>query len=493
MGVDMQPARRLALALVAVVAVTLVACEPNSSSSSGALPAIPTPPPTMTSAPPAMPTTMPAPGSMTTPPDGRSWGPAVEISNSTFSNLRGNPQVGIDAAGNAVAVWLEELADNTRNAVWASRYSAGGAWSAPATIDDAVGSASAPQVAMTPGGTAVAAFVQFESNQGGQVNLVTNRFAGTWGTPATLSSMGSNPDHHALAVGIDGAATLAFQAPDAMFPRAWSARSSSTGTWGPATVMGSNAQPGWSPAVTVAPNGDAVMTWTETTGGPSATSLWASRNAGGVWQAPALLTTDSGQVLQSIVVGADASGNVLALWSQRLAGLYTLRSARMSASTGTWSTPVTVNDGKREVTAPALGVDAGSDAVAVWFETDYGVVANRFTSSTASWSSPVVVQARSTGVVAGSIPSVGVDAKGTAVAAWVQHIGSPPRPHLFAAHLASSGNMWTAPIDLLVDPDATPYASETQLSVNAKGEAIVVWHQQTDMPAATGIWSRVYR
>ena len=498
----MHPSFRVGFGLVGVVLLsalgTLVsACEPSSSSSSGAPPASSTfPTPTTTAPPPPAPTTMPMPmpGSTATPPDGHAWGPAVEISNSTFSNLRGDPHVGIDAAGNAVAVWLEELGDNTRNAIWASHYSAGGAWSAPSTIDNTVGSASAPQVAMTPSGTAVATFAQSESNQGGQVDLVTNRFTGTWATPATLSSMGSNPDHHVLAVGSDGAATLAFQAPDAMFPRAWSARSSTTGTWAPATVMGSNAQPGWWPAVTVAPNGEAVMTWTETAGGPSTTSLWASRTAGGVWQAPSLLTADVGQVLQSIIVGANAGGNAVALWSQRLAGVYTLRSAHLNAGTGTWSAPVTVNDGTREALAPALGVDADGDAVAVWSETNYGVVASRSSSSTASWSSPVLVQARSTGGVAGTIPSVGVDAKGNAVAAWVSSVGSPPRPHVFAAHLASAGNMWTTPIDLpLADPGATPYASETQLSVNAKGEAIVVWHQQTDATAATGIWGRVYR
>jgi hypothetical protein len=496
----MHSSSRVGFGLVGVVLLSalgtlVVACEPSSSSSSGAPPASTTfPAPTTTAPPPPTPTMMPMPGSTATPPDGHAWGPAVEISNTPFSNLRGDPHVGIDAAGNAVAVWLEELADNTRNAIWASHYSGGGAWSPPATIDNAIGSASAPQVAMTPSGTAIAAFVQSDSNQGGQVNLVTNRFTGTWATPATLPNMGSNPDHHVLAVGIDGAATLAFQAPDAMFPRAWSARSSATGTWAPATVMGSNVQPGWWPAVTVAPNGEAVMTWTETTGGPSATSLWASRTAGGVWQAPALLTADVGQVLQAIVVGSDAAGNAVALWSQRLAGLYTVRSAYLNAGTATWSAPVTVNDGKHEALAPALGVDADGDAVAVWSETEYGVVANRFTSSTASWSSPVVVQARSTGGVAGTIPRVGVDAKGNAVAAWVSNVGSPPRPQLFAAHLASAGNMWTAPIDLpLADPNATPYASETQLSINAKGEAMLVWHQQTDATAATGIWGRVYR
>ena len=88
---------------------------------------------------------------------------------------------------------------------------------------------------------------------------------------------------------------------------------------------------------------------------------------------------------------------------------------------------------------------------------------------------------------------MGVDAKGNAVATWVQPVGSPPRPHLFAAHLSSAGGTWTAPINLLADANATPYAAETQVSVNAKGEAILVWHQQTDMPFATGIWARAYR
>ncbi|MEA2746257.1 MAG: hypothetical protein QOI41_400, partial [Myxococcales bacterium] len=382
--------RVIAVALVAVFA--LVACEPNSSPSSGAAPAIATAPAPTTSAPTMMPAMMPpGDGGTTMPLDGKSWGPAVEISNSTVSGLRGSPQVGIDGSGSAVAVWLEELANNTRNAVWASRYTAGGAWSNPQTIDNAVGNASAPQLAMTPSGTAVAVFVQSDSNQGGQTALVTNRFISAWGTTTAISTMGQNPERQALAVGADGAATVAFQAPDAMFPRAWGARSSAAGVWDTETAMGSNAQPGWTPAVTVAANGDAVMTWTETGGGPSQTSLWASRHHGGVWEAPALLSTDSGQVLDSIVVGSDADGNALAIWSQRLAGLYTLRSARMAAATGAWSAAVTVNDGKREVTSPHLGVDAAGDAVAVWFETDYGVMANRFLASTATWGTPVLV------------------------------------------------------------------------------------------------------
>jgi hypothetical protein len=481
------------LGLVSVIA--LLGCEPSSSPSSGA----PAGPGVFATSPvgdavPGSSATSPAPDAgAPLPASERAWGPAVEISGRAPTALRGSPQVGIDASGNAVAVWLEALGDLSRNAVWASRRDAGGAWSTPATIDKPIGSASAPQLAMTAGGTALVAFAQSASNQGGAQLLVTNRFTGTWGIPTTASSPAQTPDKPSVALGADGAATLVFTAADSSFPRAWATQASATGSWDAPMVMDASAQPGWAPSVTMTTNGDAVMTWTETAGAFSETSLWASRNHGGTWGAPALLSADTGAVLGSILVGADASGDAIAIWSQRVAGPYTLRSARMSAGTGAWSAPVTVNDGTREVTAPQLSVDADGDAVAVWFETNHGIAASRFDSSTVAWGSPVVLQAKSTGLVFFPVPKVGMDAAGNAVATWVQPVGSPPQPHLFAAHASAAGGVWTAPVDLQSEPSATPYAGEMQLSVNAKGEAVVAWREEADASSAPGIWARVYR
>ena len=477
--------------LVAVFA--LAGCEESGAPLSGTAPAT-TAAPSAPGVPSGSATGSTTPdGGASVPGGGMAWGPAVEISSRAFTDLRGSPQVGIDDAGNGVAVWHELLADHTRNAVWASRYSVGAAWSAPVTIDNPVGSATAPQLAMTPSGTALVAFAQSTSNQGGAPLLVTSRFAGTWGMPATVSTPDQSPAQPFVAVGADGAAAVVFSASDGTFPRAWAARASAASAWDAPQVMASTAQPGWTPSVTVTTNGDAVTTWTETAGGLSETSVWARRNQGGLWDAPVSLTVDTGAVLGWVRVGGDSAGDVLAVWSQRLAGRFTLRSARMSAVTGTWSAPVTVNDGTREVTAPQLSVGPSGDAVAAWFETDHGVVANRFTSSTATWGSPVVLQAKSTGAAFYSVPNVGIDAEGNAVATWVQTTGSPPVSRLFAARSAAADATWTAAIDLLSEPSALPYADETKLSVNAKGQAIVVWSQIAGTPAVPGIWARVYR
>ena len=477
-----------------VAALALAGCEASSAPASWTMPVTTAPPPAPgVAGGPAATSTAAPDGGAPVPGSGRTWGPAVEISNPAIRDLQSSPQVGLDDAGNAVAVWRELLADHTRNAVWASRYSSGAAWSPPITIDNAVGNASDPHLAMTPSGTALVAFGQSETNQGGAQLLVASRFTGTWGTPVTVSTADHAPEQPFVAVGPDGAAAVVFSASDGMFPRAWAARASAAGAWDVPAVMESAVVPGWEPSVTVTTNGDAVTTWTETVGGVAETSVWARRNHGGVWDAPVLLTPDHGAVLGSVIVSGDATGSVLAVWSQRLAGLLTLRSARMNAGTGTWSAPVTVNDGAREVTAPHVSVDPKGDAVAVWFETDRGVVANRFTSSTSTWGSPALLQARSTGLVFFPVPRVGIDAEGNAVATWVQPVGSPPLPHLFAAHAAATGGAWTAPIDLLADPSAVAYATEMQLSANAKGEAIVVWSQYAGTPAAPGIWARVYR
>jgi hypothetical protein len=432
------------------------------------------------------------------PPAARSWGPAVEISDATATSLRGDPAVGIDATGNAIAVWRETLGDNTRNLVMTTRHEAGGTWTKPMTIDNAVGNSGAPQLAIAPNGTAVVAFTQSASNQGGQQALVTNRFTGSWIGPSTIATTGLTPEDPFVALADDGEATVVFHAADDTYPRAWATRSSAAGVFDVPAVMKSNAQPGLFASVTASPDGDAVMTWSESAGGPSSTSLWASRHHAGTWSAPVRLSSDSGQVLGQIVLGTDASGDVLAIWAQRIgdgAAPYTLQSARMSGSTGAWSTPVTVNDGTHEVTGPRLSVNAAGEAAAVWFETNHGVLASRFSSSTSAWDAPALLQAAS-GQVAFPSPSVGIDAKGNVVASWVQPVGSSPLPRLFAAHLSSSDGgaaAWSAPIDLLPDPNATAYAAETQLSVDANGDAVLVWHEDSGPASTPGIWARVYR
>ncbi len=435
---------------------------------------------------------------------GKTWGAATRINagDETTDSQPRYPQVVMDAAGNAISVWQEIDAGKTRNAVFASRYTAGGSWSTAANIDNAVGNAVKPKIAITPSGVAVAAFTQSSSNNGGNDDMQTNRFNGSWGTPQRIdkdkNDLGAFDPHVGLAP--DGTATVVFtQAQGDPFARAWASRSTVTGTWADPQIV--DAAGAIRPQVAVAANGHAVMTWAQVTG-VSSNTLWASRNLGTGWATPVQIAPETGTLESPIRVVMDANGNAMAVWSQSLAGRNTLRSTRMNATSGAWDTPVTLNNISLDAINPQLAIDASGNVMAVWSEADLksgsavgaSVKASRFNASSLTWGGAVAVQPNAG--LSGIAPSVGVDANGNAIAVWQQAIpGNGSRAEVWGAQFNATSAAWAAPFKLMTRTGAymQPTENEPQVAVNARGEAVVVWFERTDAPATQGIWARVYR
>ncbi len=433
-----------------------------------------------------------------TAPAGKAWGAAVQLSSGVLGADAGYPQVAMDSSGNAIAVWQEEDAAILRNAVWGMRYPAGGTWAGRTTIDFLVGNAVRPQIAMTPNGEAVAAFPQSISNGGGIVNLISNRYSGGWGTPAAVDDATdmTNADSPQLALAPNGAATAVYSQSDGVSPRSWANQSSAAGLWGtPAIIDG--AGPTFNAEVAVAANGHAVATWVQQTGAFTR-ALLASRNVGGGWSAPTLVSADTTPMDTGMRVAADANGNTMAVWSQRqVSGLYAVRAARLDAATGTWGAAVTLNGNPtRDAYRPQLGVDSNGNVLVVWYEPISGVQSNRYTAATASWGGSVAVQPIAD--IRGVLPRVGVDALGNAVAVWSQpSVANASRTEVWGAHFDGAAGSWAVPLKLMTDTAAYwPLIGtnfEPAVAVNASGEAVVVWYQQTDAPATEAIWARVYR
>src|SRR3970040_2104732 len=113
---------------------------------------------------------------------GVAWGTPVYVETDDAGNAA-YPQVDADAAGNAVAVWHQS--DGTRTNIWANRYAVGAGWGTAERIEtDNAGSASDPQVAVDAAGNAVAVWHQ---SDGTRTNIWANRYAvgAGWG-PAQL-------------------------------------------------------------------------------------------------------------------------------------------------------------------------------------------------------------------------------------------------------------------------------------------------------------------
>jgi hypothetical protein len=427
----------------------------------------------------------------------KSWGPAVLISSGDTLRTPGYPQAVIDSAGNAIAVFQEGDTGKVRNAVWASRYAAGGAWAAAATIDNPVGDAVQPQIAITPNGVAVAVFSQSTANTGG-TDVQSNRFAGAWGTVQIVNTHApTNATDPQVAMGPDGAATVVFDLPAGVGPRAWVNSSSAAGVWGSAGITGG--QFAFAPQVAVAANGHAVMTWKQVTGSAGNTyAFWASRNVGTGWTTPLQISAISANP-GSIRVAADAAGNAIAVWQDTSSARRAVFASRLDAASGAWSAVQLLNDGANNAFLPQVAVDPNGNMIVVWYEAsdgaqsngivDVGVVAKRFVAAAATWSGAIAVQP------AGQVPDVAVDAAGNAIAVWLQQTpGNGSHYELWSARYTATDSAWGASLKLMTDAAAyTQIGNNPKIAVNATGDAVVVWYQQTDAPFALGIWTRVYR
>jgi len=109
----------------------------------------------------------PAPTSAT-----KSWGTAALIETDNAGGAI-NPQVAFDASGNAVVVWQQS--DGTRYNIWSNRYTAStGLWGTAALIEtDNAGDANNPQVAIDASGNALAVWSQ---SDGTRYNIWSNMY-----------------------------------------------------------------------------------------------------------------------------------------------------------------------------------------------------------------------------------------------------------------------------------------------------------------------------
>ncbi len=427
------------------------------------------------------------------------------LSSGDGLRFAGYPRVAIDAAGNAMGVWQETVTVPLRGAVWASRSAAGGSWSAAATIDNAVGGAAQPQIAMAPGGVAVAWFVRSTSNFGAGQLMLANWFTGTaWGTPSRLDVIDAVIDvDQQVAITPDGAAAVVFHQSDNLAGRrATVASSNALGSWAAPVVLG--AVGSYRPQVAAAADGSTVMVWA-VTDSVSTSSLFASRKRStDGWSAPVLVVSGVRE-LGALRVSADASGHTVAVWQDRPAVRSTIRASRLDAASGMWSAPVAINDGSRHAHEPALATDGAGNTIAVWHEASngaqtngivgHGIVANRYIAAAAAWSGAVRVQP--VGASAGVLAKVALDGAGNGFAVWLQ--GSPgqaQQQELWPAQFNAATTQWAAPVKLMTDPAASAARGSDQapdIAVNSHGDAVVIWYQRTDAPFTPGIWTRVYR
>ncbi|MFA9462174.1 DUF7151 family protein [Thiohalorhabdus sp. Cl-TMA] len=345
----------------------------------------------------------------------RGWGVAEVLE--TGNDTAGDPQVGVDDSGNAIAVW--EQSDGTRDNIWANRYVAGSGWGEPERIEANDNAASEVQVAVNGGGHAVAVWKQSDGTQ----------------------------------------------------PSIWANHYDPDSGWGAAEKVESR-DAGWAanPQVALEDSGAAMAVWAQDDGNRE--NIRANRYEPGIgWGSDHLIETHDGTPAEKPQVAMDGSGNAVAVWSQMQGGTYSIRANRYDAGSG-WEGAAAIEAiASDDATGPQVAMDERGHATAVWKVDDgTGIYtwANRYEPGS-GWGTAGAIET-ATGNSSGQ--QVAMDASGNAVAVWAKFPGG--KKHAYASrYMAGSG--WGAPY--LLETHNAGGVENPRVAVDGAGNALVVWQQ----------------
>ena len=358
-------------------------------------------------------------------------GATVSLSNAGDAGLA---KVAFDAAGNAVAVWTQY--ENNRNDIWSSRFvAAGGSWSTPLRISppNAVADANVPDLGVDAAGNAIAVWHQGDGRNN-HFDVWSARFSaagGAWSAPALVSdgvASAFNPRIAVNAAGVGAVAwsqsqgdgsTVSSQAQDI-----WARRVDSAGVFSTATrldAVGGDVDGYYGQiALAVDASGNGLALWVQGSGSLPFVIHAARLSASNGWLGDVVLNPAAIEESYSPQLGLDAAGNAVVVWQQQTGiGAYGAF-ARFDAATGSWSAPASFGgDIAGDVYDPHVAVDGAGNATAVWYQLSGDTVSVLSSRSLAggAWSPSGVLDVSTVGL-SYPVPRVAANGAGRTLALW---------------------------------------------------------------------------
>lgn len=189
------------------------------------------------------------------------------------------------------------------------------------------------------------------------------------------------------------------------------------------------------------------------------------------WSLEELLEQDNSGSASYPEIGTDANGNAIAVWNQNDGAIAQIVASRYRSGVG-WGDAEFLTAGSTSSLSPALAVNSGGIATAVWRYSDgtrYNIVASVFHPGT-GWGQTTVIE---TGDGEAQSPQVDMNDDGLAIAVWSQFDGT--RHNIYANVYSPDGGWGTA---ALIETDNNGEAYAPQVAIDTDGEAVAVWHQQ---------------
>jgi hypothetical protein len=236
----------------------------------------------------------------------------VQVFSSEFRNAF-DPQVAIDADGDAYAVWRHFDGANWR--IEGRARSAGGVVGPVETLSDAGRNAFDAQVAFDSDGDAYAVWRRFDGSDF-RIEGRARSAAGTLGAVETLSDAGQNALQPQVAIDTDGDALAVWRRYDetsATCCRLIDARArSAAGVLGPVETLSGTGHDSFDPQVGMDAEGDAVAVWRSFISRSNRIEMRTRSAAGAL--GPVLAVSSPSAFKPQVAVAAD--GDALAVWER---------------------------------------------------------------------------------------------------------------------------------------------------------------------------------
>ena len=375
------------------------------------------------------------------------------------------PRLAADASGTAIAVWAQD--DGSFSSIWASRHVVGQGWEAAKLIEANPGDARGPWVAMDGGGNAIVVWSQYD---GTYLSLWANRYvAGKgWGTAVLIETNPADADFARVAMDGSGNAMALWCQSDGVAVSIWANHYVVGQGWGTATILETSPGEASETWIAMDSTGNAMAVWRQSDGVDL--SIWANRYvAGKGWEKPTLIEDSPGFASFPHVV-LDSHGNALVVWYQGPDnGSRNIWASRYDLTQG-WGKPILLEHNPGNAQGPDVAIDQQGRAMAVWRQFDGSAIsiwASRYVPGE-GWEPPIPIEENAG---EGVRPAVAMDARGNAVAVWLQFDGAYDSVW---ANRYQVGEGWAKPT--LIESQAGD-ARLPKVEIGNNGEALAVWSQ----------------
>jgi hypothetical protein len=288
-----------------------------------------------------------------------------------------HPQIAVDSAGNAFAVWSQ--GDSNDGSIWVNRYEGGSGWGDAKRLDTVIdGWNRYPQVAVDATGNA---FVIWSQSDGTKEGIWASRYVdgSGWGAVERVTPEDAGGgEYPRIAADAAGNAIAVWQHIRSKDPQyrfsVWANRYVVGSGWGSSEVIESdNERDANYPRVAVDPAGNAVAVWRQIENfyPDEVYNIWGNRyTVGSGWGTAEPVDIGDGGVASEPRVAMDSAGNAVTVWSQNDGTRDNVYSNRYSAGSGWDGVELIESDADNDAREPEVAVSRDGKAVVVWVQCD---------------------------------------------------------------------------------------------------------------------------